>query len=116
MRQGVKGTLVSTGVETPDVGEPEPDEEPGDTAQLRIEFADNAVHVEGPSSRLHELTDSMSLAVAAVGGVAGPTLALGTLPEGTPVWATAALTGAQLVFLTYVVTTIFVRRWRARPA
>ncbi|PWK86085.1 hypothetical protein C8D88_105125 [Lentzea atacamensis] len=101
-----------TGVTTPDLGEPEPNEEPGDTAQLRIEFDDKAVDVRGPSSRLHELTDSMSLTVATVGGAAGPTLALGALPEGTPAWVTGAVAGAQLVFLAYVVTTIFVRRSR----
>src|SRR3712207_9350925 len=61
-----------TGVETPDLGDPEPNEEPGDTAQLRIEFDDKAVAVKGPSSRLNELTDSMSLTIATVGGVAGP--------------------------------------------
>lgn len=102
-----------TGVATPDLGEPEPSEEPGDTAQLRIEFDDKAVDVRGPSGRLHQLTDSMSLTVATVGGAAGPTLALGVLPEGTPAWATGAVVGAQLVFLAYVVTAIFVRRRRS---
>lgn len=102
-----------TGVATPDLGEPEPSEEPGDTAQLRIEFDDKAVDVRGPSGRLHELTDSMSLTVATVGGAAGPTVALGVLPEGTPAWATGAVVGAQLVFLAYVVTAIFVRRRRS---
>jgi len=105
-----------TGVATPDLGEPEPSEEPGDMAQLRIEFDDKAVDVRGPSSRLNELTDSISLAVATVGGAAGPTLALGALPDGTPAWATGAVAGAQLVFLAYVVTTIFVRRRRTRSA
>jgi hypothetical protein len=107
---------VTTGVVTPDLGEPEPNDEPGDTAQLRIEFDDKAVDVRGPSGRLHELTDSMSLTVATIGGTAGPTLALGALPDGTPVWATGAVVGAQLVFLAYVVTTIFVRRRRTRSA
>jgi hypothetical protein len=105
-----------TGVISPDLGEPEPNEEPGDTAQLRIEFDDKAVDVRGPSGRLNELTDSMSLTVAAVGGVAGPTLALGALPDGTPAWVTGAVVGAQLLFLAYVVTTIFVRRRRTRSA
>ncbi|WP_330273683.1 hypothetical protein OG205_44150 [Lentzea sp. NBC_00516] len=107
---------MNTGVVTPDLGEPEPNDEPGDTAQLRIEFDDKAVDVRGPSGRLHELTDSMSLAVATVGGVAGPTLALGALPDATPVWVTGAVAGAQLVFLAYVVTTIFVRGRRTRSA
>ncbi|MET9229421.1 hypothetical protein [Lentzea sp. NPDC003310] len=101
---------------TPDVGEPESFDEPGDTAQLRIEFDDKAVDVRGPSSRLPDLTDSMSLAVATAGGVAGPTLALGALPEGAPVWLTGAVAGAQLAFLSYVVTTILVRRRRTRSA
>lgn len=99
-----------TSVMPPDLGDPEPNEEPGDTARLRIEFDDKAVDVRGPSGRLNELTDSMSLAVATVGGVAGPTLALGALPDGAPAWVAGALVGAQLVFLAYVVTTIFVRR------
>lgn len=99
-----------TGVIAPDLGEPEPNEEPDGTAQLRIEFDDKAVAVKGPSSRLNELTDSMSLTIAAAGGVTGPTLALGAIPDGTPVWAIGAVVGAQLVFLAYVVTTIYVRR------
>jgi hypothetical protein len=89
---------VKASVEAPDLGEPEPNEEPGDTAQLRIEFDDKAVAVTGPSGRLNDLTDSMSLTIATVGGVAGPTLALGAIPDGTPVWATGAVVGAQLVF------------------
>jgi hypothetical protein len=105
-----------TSVMPPDLGGPEPNEEPGDTAQLRIEFSDKAVDVKGPSDRLNELTDSMSLTVATVGGAAGPTLALGVLPDGTPAWVAGALVGAQLVFLAYVVTTIFVRRRRTRSA
>lgn len=54
----------------------------------------------------------MSLTIATVGGVAGPTLALGAIPDWTPVW----VVGAQLLFLAYVVTTILVRRRRTRSA
>jgi hypothetical protein len=98
----------------PDLGEPEPNEEPDSTAQLRIEFDDKAVDVRGPSGRLNDLTDAMSLAIATAGGAAGPTLALGAFPSDTPAWATGALVGAQLVFLAYVVTTILVRRRQPR--
>ena len=99
-----------TSVVAPDAGEPEPNEEPSAMAHLRLEFEDKAVDVRGPSNRLAEISDSMTLAVAAAGGAAGPTLALGTLPGGTPAWVTGSVVGAQLLYLAYVVTTIFMRR------
>lgn len=105
-----------TSVMPPDLGEPEPNEEPDSTAQLRIEFDDKSVDVRGPSRRLTELSDSMSLAIATTGGAVGPALAVSALPGSAPAWVTGALVGGQLLFLAYVVTTICVRRRRHRAA